>query len=307
MDKREHWFNEGAPLFRRALEQLGLADRLPTTEDRYYACPCCLIAYPFEAIESQVLTIEHVPPDALGGKGMLLTCKRCNNDAGRHFDAHAIKRAEVHNLLLGRQTNRPVRAVFLADGISVRGEVQSSGAGWFMQGVPRRNDPAMLDAHERALREASERGEAPQFNFELAERFSPQHADVSWIRSAYLAAFSALGWRYILRPALDPIRELLKSDSLPELPLVIGFNPTADSGSRSVMIVREPENLSSVHVAIGQYSVFLPDPWGIMSLQELAESISGMRNEEGGVSAMLSGQLASWPKKPMYLLDRAIP
>ncbi|MER6335472.1 HNH endonuclease [Streptomyces tendae] len=306
MDKREQWFREGAPLFRQALEQLRLADRLPTTEDDYYACPCCLIAYPFEAIAAKVLTTEHVPPDALGGKGMLLTCKRCNNDAGRHFDAHAIRRADVHNFLLGKETNRPVRAVFLADGISVRGEVQSSGTGWLMQGVPKRNDPAMLDAHEKALREASERGEAPQFNFILTERFSPQHADVSWIRSAYLAAFAALGWRYILRPALDPIRAQLKSDSLTELPLTIGFNPKADSNTRSIMIVREPENLSGVHVVIGHYTVILPDPWGTLSLQELAKSISELRDETGGVTATLSGQIVDWPTKPMYLLDKAI-
>ncbi|MGW2038604.1 HNH endonuclease [Streptomyces virginiae] len=305
MDKREHWFNEGAPLFRQALEQLGLADRLPSA-DAYYACPCCLIAYPLEAIVEQVLTIEHVPPDALGGKGMLLTCKRCNNDAGRHFDAHAIKRAAVHNFLLGRRTNRPVRAEFLADGIPVRGEVQSSGAGWLMQGVPRQNDPAVADAHERALRAASERGDAPQFTFTITERFSPEQADVSWIRSAYLAAFAALGWRYILRPALDPIRRLLKSDSPTEMPLIIGFNAETDSSARAVMIVEEPENLRSVQVMIGHYSVFLPDPWGTSTLEELAESLAGSRDAEGKVTYTLSGLTAPWPTKPLYLLDKAI-
>ncbi|MFE9381106.1 HNH endonuclease [Streptomyces sp. NPDC006855] len=304
MDKREQWFREGAPLFRRALEQLQLADRLPNTQDDYYACPCCLIAYPFEAVEAKVLTTEHVPPDALGGRGMLLTCKHCNNNAGRYFDVHAIKRANVHNFLLRRETNRPVRAVFLADGISVRGEVQSYGTGWLMQGVPKQNDPAMLAAHEKALREASERGEAPTFTFTLTERFSPQHADLSWIRSAYLAAFAALGWRYILRAALDPIRAQLKSNSPTELPLIIGFNPKADSNARSIMIVREPECLSSVHVVIGHYSVFLPDPWGTLSLQELAESIAGLSDETGCVTAELSGQVADWPTKATYLLDK---
>lgn len=303
MDKREKWFIEGAPLFRRALEQIGLADRLPSA-DPHYACPCCLVAYP-EAIASQVLTIEHVPPDALGGKGMLLTCKRCNNEAGRHFDAHAIKRAEVHNLLLGRGTNRPVRAVFLADGIPVRGEVQSSGSGWFMQGVPKQNDPTITEAHERALREASERGEAPQFKFTITERFAPHQADVSWIRSAYLAAFAALGWRYILQAALDPVRELLKSDLPTDFPLIIGFNPQMDSSARAVMIVDEPESLSSVHVVIGHYSVFLPDPWGTLTLQELAESLAASRDSEGKVTCTLNGLTAPWPTKPLYLLDRA--
>jgi len=245
MGKRERWFNEGALFFQQSLEQIGLADSLPSA-DPYYACPCCLTVFPIEAIAQQVLTIEHVPPAALGGKDMLLTCKRCNNDAGMHFDAHAVRRAAVHNLLLGRKTDRPVCAEFLTDDILVRGEVQSSGPKWFMQGVPKQNDPTVTEAHGRALREASERGEAPQFKFTITERFSPQQADVSWIRSAYLAAFAALGWRYILRPALDPIRTLLNSAAPTEIPPIMGFNPATDSSARAIMIVQEPQTLSSV-------------------------------------------------------------
>ncbi|MEV0117579.1 HNH endonuclease [Streptomyces sp. NPDC050844] len=305
MGKRENWFREGALYFRQALEQIGLADRLPSF-DSYYACPCCLIALPFEAIAAQELTIEHVPPDGLGGKGMLLTCKRCNNESGRAFDVHAINRARIHDLLAGRGVNRPVRAVFLAGGIPVRGEVSSSGNGWLMQGVPKQNNPAMVKAHDRALRSASERGEESSFKFTIAERFSPQHADVSWLRSAYLAAFAALGWRYILRPALDPIRVQLKESAPAELPAVIGFNPDVDSGTREIMIVHEPESLRSVLVAIGGYSVFLPDPWGSLTIEQLERGIEGLRDEFGKVDLTLSGQVAPWPLNPLYLLDKAI-
>ena len=38
------------------------------------------------------LTIEHVPPEGVGGRGLPLTCKECNNSAGREFDSHAVTR-----------------------------------------------------------------------------------------------------------------------------------------------------------------------------------------------------------------------
>ncbi|MFD5519096.1 HNH endonuclease [Streptomyces sp. NPDC127066] len=303
MDKRERWFNEGAPLFQKAMQQLGIAHRLPTG-DLYYACPCCLFVFPYESLAEQNLTIEHVPPEALGGKGMLLTCKRCNNDAGRDFDSHAQKRAEFQSMMAGKGTSRPMRAVFEASGIKVNGEAQSTGNGWFLQGVAKQNHPEKLDAHEQALRAATERGEAPGFTFTLKDRFSSQRADVSWVRSAYLAAFSALGWRYILQPALNPIRQQIKPGSSANLPSIIGFNPDHDIDSRQILIVEEPVNLNSVAVVIGQYTIFLPDPWGSLTVEQLAESIGELRDGAGKVQCTLNGKIVPWPNGPMYLLDK---
>ncbi|MFD5518634.1 HNH endonuclease [Streptomyces sp. NPDC127066] len=306
MDKRENWFREGAPLLQQVMRQLGIVDRLPT-DDLYYACPCCLFAFPYAALEARNLTIEHVPPESLGGKAMLLTCKRCNNDAGRDFDSHAQKRAEFQNMMLGNGTTRPMRAVFEADGIQINGEAQRAGNGWFLQGVPKRNRKEKLDAHEKALRAASERGESPDLKFTIKERISSRHADVSWVRSAYLAAFSALGWRYILQPALNPIREQIKPGSSATLPSIIGYNPSHDADLRQIMFVEEPERLSSVVVRIGHYTVFLPDPWGTWTMEQLAEEISGLSDEAGKVPFTLNGKIVPWPTKPVYSLDTLNP
>ncbi|MGW2559642.1 HNH endonuclease [Streptomyces sp. NPDC001514] len=305
MDKRETWFSEGAPLFRRALEQIGLADRLPSEGD-YYACPCCLIALPYAAIAAQELTIEHVPPSGLGGKGILLTCKPCNNNSGTHFDSHAITRAAIHDLLMGEGSSRPIRATFTADGVDIRGEVLRAGNGWLLQGVPKRNNPVMVDAHEEALRRASESDAAASLSFTLSERFSSTRADVSWVRSAYLAAFTALGWRYILRPELDPVRALLRDPENPSRPPFIGFNPKSNVGRREIMLVESPGDLSGVCVIIDQFAVFLPDPWGTSTCESLADVLSQYRGEGGKVMPSLSGKVVPWPAKPMYLLDKAI-
>lgn len=303
MNKRERWFGEGALLLRNALERTGRADRLPN-DDPYYACPCCLLAFPFDAVAAQALTIEHVPPEALSGKAMLLTCKRCNNEAGTDFDSHAYKRAEFHNMMSGRGMKRPMRAVFEAGGIKINGEAQSSGNGWYLEGVPRQNRRENLDAHDEALRALSDRGEASDFKFTITERYSTERADVSWIRSAYLAAFSALGWSYILQPALDPIRQRFKSDASSVLPSIICFNPETETDAREMMIVQEPQALSGLLVIIGHYSVWLPDPWATLSLDQLHDSLSQLRDDTGKVQYHLKGKVVPWPSEPMYLLDR---
>ena len=186
------------------------------------------------------------------------------------------------------------------------GRYSETGSGWLLQGVPRQNNPAMVDAHEAALRASHGRGEAPSFSFTLSERFSPNRADVSWVRSAYLAAFSALGWRYILRPALDPIRKQLRNPDTATLPALIGFNADSATSARRMMLVEVPEELSSVFVIIGRYSIFLPDPWGTSSCDELAERLANLWDENGRLQQEYRGTFVPWPAKPMYLLDKAI-
>jgi hypothetical protein len=52
-----------------------------------YGCPICTRLLPAEALQSGELTLEHVPPRALGGRGIALTCKSCNTEAGSMVDA----------------------------------------------------------------------------------------------------------------------------------------------------------------------------------------------------------------------------
>ena len=44
-----------------------------------YICPLCQHVY---AIAHEALTLEHVPPESVEGKPILVTCKACNNSQG---------------------------------------------------------------------------------------------------------------------------------------------------------------------------------------------------------------------------------
>jgi len=57
-----------------------------------YICPICLKEFgPLDEGENH-LTLEHVPPETLGGKANILTCSKCNNEAGYKIDAHLVER-----------------------------------------------------------------------------------------------------------------------------------------------------------------------------------------------------------------------
>src|SRR4051812_31357623 len=58
-------------------------------------CPLCLDIFFEGDLDSNIenpLTLEHVPPASLGGKGRLLTCKKCNSISGHDLDAHLLNR-----------------------------------------------------------------------------------------------------------------------------------------------------------------------------------------------------------------------
>lgn len=93
--KVERWFDRGADSFAR------LAPKAPA---RIYVCPLCGNGYSREAIAEKVITIEHVPPEALGGKPLCLTCRDCNNNAGRGVDAHMHRRETVWAMMRGTMT-----------------------------------------------------------------------------------------------------------------------------------------------------------------------------------------------------------
>jgi hypothetical protein len=64
------WFEDGAA----ALARIG------RTEGNLYACPICLRTFGRDQVDH--LSEEHVPPQSLGGKVIVLTCRRCNSEGG---------------------------------------------------------------------------------------------------------------------------------------------------------------------------------------------------------------------------------
>ena len=115
--KKVRWFKEGAAVWRAHVDHLGLAADVPAGE--WYACPLCTDLYDADEVEpGGGLTREHVPPQAVGGKELLLTCRLCNNKAGHTFDAQADRFERMRRFLTGQPTE-PVQGTLRADEVEV--------------------------------------------------------------------------------------------------------------------------------------------------------------------------------------------
>jgi hypothetical protein len=94
MDKSDKLFRTYARNFSLVLSK-GRPDI--TIEEEIYACPLCSKLFGRSNLTD--LTLEHVPPKALGGRISLLTCKNCNSSHGHSLDSHLVKRVLANRLL----------------------------------------------------------------------------------------------------------------------------------------------------------------------------------------------------------------
>lgn len=170
-----------------------------------YACPLCLLGFSVDEIEDGGrLTEEHAPPDKLDGEVVCLTCADCNHRAGRILDSHMVRAERLLDFAAGRDTP-PLRARIGVNGVEQRSRVSRETGGVKFFGVPRANAPGTTGAIQSVLEELVALGDSAcgtTINVTFDEPFDERHVAIGWLRSAYLVAFAAFGYRYIFQPCL---------------------------------------------------------------------------------------------------------
>lgn len=300
--KHAEWFRLGARTLRAVARETGREGGFPTEED-WYLCPLCLnVALTIEEFETHELTVEHVPPKALGGKELVLTCQRCNKEQGSQFDGAAHRARQVKSFVAG-ESSQAVVARFGIDGIESNVFLRRAGlSGFYLTGDPRISNPSekeRLESHMEMLGKSGETG----FKVTISARmkYDPARARLSWMRTGYLVAFALLGWKYILRSTLQPIRDHLAGASTSELPILSAYDAERDPRGRQIWIVQQAHGRECLLVAVGQHMMFLPGPEDFRTLEEISASIGARANEE--LQYSLSGKLLPWPSGPLHLLD----
>lgn len=303
MNKRLRWFDEGAPMLRLVAVRLGLAASLPAGED-CYACPLCLDIFVRQAAIDGELTEEHVPPKSLGGRGLLLTCGGCNNAAGSKIDAQAAHQREVVDFARGA-AGAMVSVTIHADGVPLRGEARWTDRGLEIFGVPQRNNPMKQAEHLRTLDAFVERGTPnPSVVITTKTHFEEVRVRLSWMRSAYMVAFAALGWSYILRDVMQPIRDQIVRPDERVLPTLMLRDPDAPPDKRGMLLVEQPDELRCLAVTLGEWTVFLPGISRPLTYQQLSEAVAETRDGHSKVKFRLHGKEVPWPSRPTYAIDR---
>ena len=284
-DKRSLWFSRGVRAWEQAFgNSVG-----------GYVCPLCTQAFDRSALEVRILTLEHAPPEALGGREVCLTCARCNNDAGRTVDAHMHRRELALDFVRGEMKNfRPARLT--VRGVSMNVDHYHGGGGVLISGVPRVNPPGAVGRLEAAL--DSQLVDQSLTIEPYRDTFDNRLAVVGWLRSAYLIAFAAFGYRFAFHGTLDRVREQLAHPERDVLGLFSVYLPAADRDSRSLLIVEDPCDLASLLVQFGRQLVFLP--WKEAGIHDRLQQ---RKARHPSFDAQLSGRQVPWPEEPLHLLD----
>lgn len=196
-------------IFKYFAKDLGPLD--VTTEDgqyfhlpEAYICPLCLTIYRIEDIDH--LTFEHVPPESVGGTGIVLTCKDCNSTCGYKADKALQSELQLtdFNPLNGNSFGK---TRFNLDGVDFNGSFIYRNSTIHVTFDNKRNSPDTFEKYNQKLANVKE-GWTINLNVPITD--SPRDiegANASLLKSAYLIAFWCLGYKYILHDAFNSIRE----------------------------------------------------------------------------------------------------
>jgi hypothetical protein len=176
-------------------------------EDLYF-CSICLEAYDAESIDDKSLTLEYIPPESIGGKGILLTCQDCNNDAGTRLDAFAANQHKFDKFRSGAP-GPPLR--FRAKGVAIAATNTIHGTALVL--LESQSNPDRYRSLVDELEAAEAAGHSPFEVLDLAPilRLDSGRASASYIRAAYLVPFALYGYRFVFQETLDGVRDQIRS------------------------------------------------------------------------------------------------
>jgi hypothetical protein len=287
-DQKRIWFDRGADALGRAIPEI----------PRGYGCPLCLRAFPLSRVAD--LTIEHIPPRSLGGRPMLLTCIECNIRGGGPdgVDTHARHAEHVYDFALG--TLKTPRQAKLTIGDTTQNIRVTSLASLQMIGVPKADPPGTSNRMEVALMRRQTPDEALKFRIELFnDAFSARKQAISWLRSAYLAAFSALGYRYILRSILDDVRRQIRDADTKLIDDFKLFSGNADPTTRWIALTHEPDWVRGLLVQMGRHTALLPY---FTDDSEFYDRLTHHRAQSHEL-LLETRPIAAWPSRPVLACD----
>ena len=287
-ERKQQWFDNGKGAF----------ERVTGRSVRGYVCPICVRAC--ETLED--VTLEHAPPSSMGGRIVCLTCDECNVTSGHRLDNELAAAVTVRALQRGT-LGRPLRARSEFAGVPLNVDVDWTPGLVTVCGVPAHNDPSNTTAQREALDRFADSGD-PDWAFKLwLPMWDEPRARIALLRAAYLVAFAALGYRYVLREELEIVREQILN---PDDALIERFSLHFERTKyvRGIVRVTRPRALECILVQMNEHVVFLPGlkPGSNGIYDRLAAR--KLWPPRSRTFRHLAWQPVVWPTRPVLTLDR---
>ena len=278
MNRRQQWFDLGSKAFVAARPGA----------PNIYCCPLCIRG--FDTPSPDVMSFEDVPPRSVGGKPLVLTCRACNNRHGSDLDSHLKAGRDLKEILEGtRETGGRLRIG--EDRVTVRGTV--FGENNTIREVNGKSDPKAREAVKSFFENLAIGSE---FHFEFSLKYNEWRERVAWLRVAYLYLFALLGYTFILRKVMNPIREQFFHPDEKQVPQIIKIM-TEPIPQDSIISISQPAELRSFSVKLQRWMFFFP---GFVDSDSFYDRLAALP-EKGSIS--VKGKPLPFPTEPMFLCD----
>jgi len=179
-----------------------------------YVCPLCLNNYFAESKEGIIgnseFSIDHLPPESVGGEFQIITCKRCNNKAGEY-------EAELGKLIdFGSKPDKKYGSIF------PKTMVKSKETGEAFHAIVKRlpgttsivfNDEAKK--HNEELKNFLARLHGGKLRSLVLSVPSPDLEKIgkAILKSAYLLCFAWWGYEFVFSRNAEMIRKVLRNEA----------------------------------------------------------------------------------------------
>ncbi|MEA2096513.1 MAG: HNH endonuclease [Candidatus Cloacimonadota bacterium] len=224
-----------------------------------YICPICGNLFDRNSIQSKRLTAEDVPPKSIGGRQMILTCKRCNNDLGSKLDSQIknyqnfIKSVKTISTGKGHLTHK---VKYQVNGYEANAICKMNNSKININFQKKINNPINITRINEFL-ESQTKSENNGFEFNISpnSRFHIRYFDIALLKNAYLIIFAKLGYTYIFHENYKIIRnQIINYDKKILKNFVIRLNN--DYNGFNLFISKSP--FKAILVQINNALVVLP-------------------------------------------------
>jgi hypothetical protein len=210
------------------------------------------------------------------------------------------KAAELRAIAAGER-DTPVQVTLQEHGHRISARMRKTDSGYELAGVPEKSDLRAHKAFFDTLNDIAATGRMDwSFQLHWEVRYRAAAERISWLRTAFLVAFSMLGYRYAYLKALGTVRRQIAEPEKTLLPPFLLHANDAARDARVIAFVRSPETLrGAIVVQHGPMLTVLP---GLSDDErEYTRLLEGLTPNIAG--ARLKGLVAEWPREPQYRLD----
>lgn len=281
-----------------------LASKTFGYDEQLYVCPLCGKEHPEESAKSGELTLEDIPPQSIGGKGLLLTCKNCNSLAGSKleiFIKNLQDMQEFERIVIGDTTSDATTSgnIIINDEI-YRVNIRQLDDITEIKLIENANDPNKINALNKYMRSLStnDNWDGIEFKIDKTIKFDSRLLKIAYLKSGFLLITAMLGYTYAFDNRLSVVREQISNPEINLLDSSFWTEPREGQffPRNSIVLVSNP--LPLFLVTFDDCAVILPNPSSPPALYEIIKREWG---KEQVVS--ITGETLDWPQKALMLLD----